>query len=495
MAGHGNVYRSGDAPPSSKFYDQGKFGRLFPTLPPFSLDTPTLRAALMKIGERNGIMDAKDDLTQHPKDLILNAALFTSNPDNPDMTAGMTFLGQFLDHDMTLDITSSLAQQVDPEMIQNFRVPTFGLDSVYGLGPAGSPHIFDQSVDNGLTTLLIEPVPGSELLCRDGSLKFDLPRNSQNTPLTGDPRNDENMVLSQMQVAFIKFHNAVVSKVKTDFGLTHPTEIFLEAQRLTRWHYQWLILHEFLPKTIGQPLVDDIAGHGRKFYKWRNAPYIPVEFSVAAYRFGHSQVRPSYRVNFGPNDPGQVFGLFFNDNLAVNPVVADMRGGSRGPNRFIDWQTFFDFGDGKARNNKRIDTKISTVMFDLPGLPPGGPQALAQLNLLRHLTFKIPSGQRVAAAMSLPPLPESDLADLKPFNLHNRTPLWFYCLREADVTADGKRLGPVGGRIVGEVMIGLLQGDSTSYLCQDPDWTPSFGAGGKFTMVDLLKMAGVVTVL
>lgn len=495
MAGHGNVYRSGDAPPSSKFYDQGKFGRLFPTLPPFSLDTPTLRAALMKIGERNGIMDAKDDLTQHPTALILNATLFTNNPDNPDMTAGMTFLGQFLDHDMTLDITSSLAQQVDPEMIQNFRVPTFGLDSVYGSGPAGSPHIFDQSVDNGLTTLLIEPVAGSELMCRDGSLKFDLPRNSQNTPLTGDPRNDENMVLSQMQVAFIKFHNAVVSKVKTDFGLTHATEVFLEAQRLTRWHYQWVILHEFLPKTIGQPLVDDILGHGRKFYKWRNAPYIPVEFSVAAYRFGHSQVRPSYRVNFGPNDPGQVFALFFNDNLAVNPVVTDMRGGTRGPNRFIDWQTFFDFGDGKARNNKRIDTKISTVMFDLPGLPAGGPQALAQLNLLRHLTFKIPSGQRVAAAMSLPPLPESDLADLKPFNLHNRTPLWFYCLREADVTADGKRLGPVGGRIVGEVMIGLLQGDSSSYLCQDPDWTPSFGVGGKFTMVDLLKMAGVVTTL
>lgn len=495
MAGHGNVYRSGDAPPSSKFYDQGKFGRLFPTLPPFSLDTPTLRAALMKIGERNGIMDAKDDLTQHPTALILNATLFTNNPDNPDMTAGMTFLGQFLDHDMTLDITSSLAQQVDPEMIQNFRVPTFGLDSVYGSGPAGSPHIFDQSVDNGLTTLLIEPVAGSELMCRDGSLKFDLPRNSQNTPLTGDPRNDENMVLSQMQVAFIKFHNAVVSKVKTDFGLTHATEVFLEAQRLTRWHYQWVILHEFLPKTVGQPLVDDILGHGRKFYKWRNAPYIPVEFSVAAYRFGHSQVRPSYRVNFGPNDPGQVFALFFNDNLAVNPVVTDMRGGTRGPNRFIDWQTFFDFGDGKARNNKRIDTKISTVMFDLPGLPAGGPQALAQLNLLRHLTFKIPSGQRVAAAMSLPPLPESDLADLKPFNLHNRTPLWFYCLREADVTADGKRLGPVGGRIVGEVMIGLLQGDSSSYLCQDPDWTPSFGVGGKFTMVDLLKMAGVVTTL
>ncbi len=489
---HGSIYRSNSAPPNSKFYDQGKFGRMFPSLPPFSLDSPSLRTALLKIGERNGIMDAQDNLTAHPVDLILNPSLLANNPDNPDMTAGMTFLGQFLDHDMTLDITSSLEQQVDPEMIQNFRVPTFALDSIYGSGPSGSPYLYDQSVDYGLTTLLIEPNPGSETQSRDGSLKFDLPRNSQNTPLIGDPRNDENLVLSQMQVAFIQFHNTLVAQLRAD-GLTHPADLFLEAQRLTRWHYQWIILHEFLPKTIGQPLVDDILQNGRKFYRWHNAPFIPVEFSVSAYRFGHSQVRPSYRVNFGPDSSNEIFALFFNDNLANNPVTIDMRGGSRSPERFIDWQTFFDFGDHRFRNNKRIDTKISSVMFDLPGLPPGGPQSLPQLNLLRHLTFKVPSGQRVAAAMGLPVLPESDLADLKPFNLHNRTPLWFYVLREADVKADAKRLGPVGGRIVGEVMIGLLQGDATSYLSQDPDWTPNLGTNGNFTMVDLLKYAGVVT--
>ncbi|HMY90157.1 MAG TPA: heme peroxidase family protein, partial [Nitrosomonas sp.] len=405
----------------------------------------------------------------------------------------MTFLGQFLDHDMTLDITSSLEQQVDPEMIQNFRTPTFALDSIYGTGPSGSPYLFDQTIDHGFTTLLLEPITGSETKCRDGSLKYDLPRNSQNTPLIGDPRNDENLVLSQMQVAFIKFHNNLVIRLKAE-GLTNPVEIFLEAQRLTRWHYQWIILHEFLPKTIGQALVDDILQNGRKFYQWNNAPYIPVEFSVAAYRFGHSQVRPSYRVNFGTNDANQIFALFFNDNL-TNPVTIDMRGGSRAPERFIDWQTFFDFGDNNARNNKRIDTKISTVMFDLPGMPANEPQSLAQRNLLRHLTFKVPSGQRVAAAMGIPALLENDLADLKPFNLHNRTPLWFYVLREADVKADAKRLGPVGGRIVGEVMIGLLQGDNTSYLSQDPDWTPHLGSNGNFTMVDLLKFAGVVTTL
>lgn len=427
--------------------------------------------------------------------LILNPALLAKNPDNPDMSAGMTFLGQFLDHDMTLDITSSLEQQVDPEMIQNFRVPSFGLDSVYGGGPIGSPYLYDQTVDSGRTPLLLEPNPGSEARCRDGSLKFDLPRNSQGTPLIGDPRNDENLVLSQLQVAFIRFHNALVEHVKTESGLSHPSEVFDEAQRLARWHYQWIILHEFLPKTVGQPLVDDILRRGRKFYKWRNAPYIPVEFSVAAYRFGHSQIRPSYRVHFGPDDAQQSFALIFNDNLAVNPVADDMRGGTRAPNRFIDWQTFFDFGDGRVRNNKRIDTKLSSVLFDLPGIPDIELQSLAQRNLLRHLTFKLPSGQRVAGAMRAEPLAAADLDDLKPFNLHKRTPLWFYCLREADVMGDARRMGPVGGRIIAEVMIGLIEGDSTSYLKQGPDWTPSLGANGEFTMVDLLRFAGVVTTL
>jgi hypothetical protein len=466
---------------------------MFGSLPPFALDTPSLRSALKKLGEKGGIMDAGDDLTAHPRDLITNPALFAKNPDNPDMTAGMTFLGQFLDHDMTLDITSSLEKQVDPEMIENFRTPSYALDSLYGAGPKGSPHIYDQTVDEGQTTLLVEPNPGSDAHTRDGSLKFDLPRNSQGTPLLGDPRNDENLVLSQMQIAFIKFHNKLVDHVKTEAGLTHPVEVFSEAQRLTRWHYQWIILHEFLPKLIGQSLVDDILTEGRKFYKWRNAPFFPVEFSVSAYRFGHSQIRPSYRVNFGTDDASQFFALLFNDNLAVNPVAEDMRGGSRAPNRFIDWQTFFDFGDGRARNNKRIDTKLSSVLFDLPGIPAGGPQSLAQLNLLRHLTFSLPSGQRVAGAMSIEPLAASDLADLKPFNLHNRTPLWFYCLREADVVSGAKRMGPVGGRIIGEVMIGLIEGDSTSYLKQEPDWLPTLSANGDFTMVDLLKFADVVT--
>jgi Animal haem peroxidase len=497
MAAHGNIYRSGDNPPSSMFYEQGKFGRLFGKLGPFAADSPTVRASLKALGALNGPMDAKDDLAAHPRDLVVDANKFVNNPDNPDMTAGMTFLGQFLDHDLTLDITSSLEQQVDPEMIRNFRTPAFELDSIYAQGPAGSPFLFDQTTDDGQTTFLVEPIPGSDAVARDGQPKYDLPRNAQHTPLVGDPRSDENLVLSQMHLAFLHFHNAVLERVRAESPGLRPAELFAEAQRLVRWHYQWIILHEFLPKTVGPEMVAHILEHGRKFYQWRNAPYIPVEFSVAAYRFGHSQVRPSYRVNFGPNDANQSFALLFNDGLAVNPVALDMRGGGpRQANRFIDWQTFFDFGDGRARNNKRIDSKLSTVLLDLPGLPGGEPQSLASRNLLRHLTFKLPSGQAVARAMKVAPLPAARLADLVPFNLEERTPLWFYVLREAEVLADGKHLGPVGGRIVAEVFIGVLQGDPMSYLSQDPAWTPHLGAQpDRFTMVDLLRTAGVVTAM
>jgi hypothetical protein len=114
---------------------------------------------------------------------------------------------------------------------------------------------------------------------------------------------------------------------------------------------------------------------------------------------------------------------------------------------------------------------------------------LATRNLLRNLTMKVPSGQRVAQAMRLPELAPGDLDDLKAFDLHRRTPLWFYVLREAEVTADGEHLGPLGGRIVSEVVVGLIRGDRQSYLRQDPNWTPTYGSADSFTMVDLLTAA------
>lgn len=211
-------------------------------------------------------------------------------------------------------------------------------------------------------------------------------------------------------------------------------------------------------------------------------------------------MRPSYRSNFGPipsDINSQVFKLIFNAHLADSSDPDDLRGGKRAPGRFIDWQTFFDFGDGQARPNKKIDTKLSTVLFMLPGFPPGDIQSLAQRNLLRGPTFSLPSGQDVAKAMGAPLLDVTDLLDLKDLKLHLRTPLWFYVLREAEAKENGERLGPVGGRIVAEVLIGLLEGDGMSYLKQDRHWTPTLPGVtiDTFKVTDLLNFSGVTATL
>lgn len=447
--------------PRSKYYDSGKFGRLFPSLPPFAKDTEKVRLALLELGKKANNPDNPAIMDQPG-----------NNPDNPAILAGFTFFGQFIDHDITFDPTSSLERQNDPEAIENFRTPVLELDSVYGGGPSVNPHLYDNK-QGGIKFLI------------DADSPNDVPRNSQNTALTSDPRNDENVIISQLHLAFIKFHNAVVEHVKAD-GITGPNLVFSEAQRLVRWHYQWIVLHEFLPHIVGKDLVANILKEGRKFYCWRKEPFIPVEFAVAAYRFGHSQVRPGYKVNDGFAAP------IFDKGQNGIPDPNDLRGGIRAPRRFVQWSNFFNTGTGTPQPGKRIDTTLSSPLFDLPFVPT--PSSLAQRNLLRELAFGLPSGQDVAKAMSIEPLHHSDLSDVSELGFDRKTPLWFYILREAQLKGNGgQRLGPVGGRIVAEVLIGLLQGDKMSFLSQNPRWVPTLPGKekGNFTMVDLLKFAGV----
>lgn len=475
-------------PQRSCFAASGKFGRMFNNLPAFAADDAATRDALIDIGKGGGIMDAGDQLT-NPVQSILNPGPGNPDSSNSRMTAGVTFLGQFIDHDVTFDPTSSLERQADPAAVTNFRTPLLELDSVYGAGPGRSPYLYDQEVDRGATTLLVDHNLDSATKCRDGVARSDLPRNRQNTALIGDPRNDENIVVSQLHLAVIRFHNAKVAEVRAELPTLSGPALFAEAQRRVRWHYQWIVLHEFLPATIGRNKTQNILRDGRKKYCWKgDHPFIPVEFAVAAYRFGHSQVRPSYRINFGPVVGEEQFLFFFNAALSGDDPD-DMRGGKRAGRRFVDWQTFFDFGDGNVRRNKAIDAKLSSVLFNLPGTPPGAMASLAQRNLLRHLTFGLPSGQAVARSLSAPMLSAGDLAPMQPYGMQNSTPLWWYILKEAEVMRFGGRLGPVGGRIVGDVLIGMIQGDPMSYLNVDPGWTP---AGGDFRMTDLLNQAGVV---
>src|SRR5262245_24455841 len=230
------------------------------------------------------------------------------------------------------------------------------------------------------------------------------------TAIIGDPRNDEHVVIAGMQAAFLKFHNNVVDQLRAG-GTAGEAEVYSQARRLTTWHYQWMILHEFLPLFVGQSMVNSIVRRGRRVYRPKKGEaFIPVEFQSAAYRFGHSLVRPSYRANLAGDGGRPFFGFIFDPAGEGQSDPVDLRGGARAPRRFIGWQTFFDFGGNQSANvrpPKIIDTKISSPLFNLPlGAIASGdrPTALPQRNLLRHLTWSLPSGQAIARAMRVPAL-------------------------------------------------------------------------------------------
>ena len=481
------------------------FGRMFPRLPSFfehvsGRQLPELQRVMKEIGKLGGMMDAKDDLSAGPIRLITDPGLNLINRNNPAHTAGTTFMGQFLDHDMTFDLTSKLGVPTDPEDSVNTRTPALDLDSVYGGGPSASPELYE-----------LRRGPAPKFKIESGGRFEDVPRDRKQQAIIADPRNDENLIISGLQAAFLLFHNHAVDYVADRDKRASSDNVFREARRLTSWHYQWMIVHEFLPLFIGQELVKDILDKGRKIYQPREA-FIPVEFQGAVYRFGHTLVRPSYRANL-KGDKGELpfFAMIFDDAGEGQDDPIDLRGGARAPRRFVGWQTFFDFGllenDGispAVKPNKRIDTKISTPLFKLPvgaiagGVSQGEPVSLPSRNLLRHITWSLPSGQSIARVLGVPVLSKEQLKDLKQFDfgLDESTPLWFYALREGDLMADGAHLGPVGGRIVGEVFIGLLQLDQRSYLAARPPWKPTLPdrngkVTGNFTMLDFLTFAGV----
>jgi hypothetical protein len=464
------------------------FGRLFPRLAPFSPDSVALTEALLDIGRPGGVLDAADDLSAGPLALIVDPELNVNNPNNFSHTAGTTFMGQFLDHDITFDVGSTLGVPTDPSTSRNGRTPAFDLDSVYGAGPMASPHLYDRA-------------DRDRFYYYTGGVFEDLPRDEDMRAVIADPRNDEHLVIAGLQCAFLKFHNQAVDLVRRP-GRRDP-KAFSNARQLTTWHYQWMIVHEFLPLFVGQALVDDILTNGRRFYRPTGGVSMPVEFQGAAYRFGHSMVRPSYRANMtGQADGGPFFGFIFDPN-AEGPDPDDFVGGCRGNRRFVGWETFFDFGDGEVRPNKLIDTKLSSPLFNLPlsSIASGdNPTVLAQRTLLRHVTWSMPSGQAIARVMGeeqplVADFPELDV--YRGLGLDASTPLFYYVLKEAELMEDGLHLGPVGGRIVAEVMLGLLELDPDSYLNARPRrWQPTLPdrhgvVTGDFRMVDFLTFAGV----
>ena len=394
-----------------------------------------------------------------------------SSPDgDAPVPAGIAFFGQFVDHEITFDPTSDLGKRTDPAALRNFKTPALDLDSVYGAGPEAHPYLYDDRDDAKLylPTNPEDPgAPGDE--SRPRALRFgagDVQRNDQNVAVTNDPRNDENLVLSQLLLAFVKLHNRVVDYLRSGAG-SHLWEgepepddtaaVREEATRVVRWHYQWLVVEEFLPRVCDGSVLDAVAAGDRRVVEAPDTGVsIPVEFAGAAYRYGHSQIRDSYRVNdrhgavpFFPtpdDEDGHEIGDGGMPDVADLPVdvgdesieamekpegLAEMMGSDTGEESddsdeaedeplslagfgavredlVVDWRHFFAYdSDGRSADDpgttvqpaRTVDAKLPPSLFFLPFIEEEGVTSLAARNLLRGRTFGLPSGQAVAAKL------------------------------------------------------------------------------------------------
>jgi hypothetical protein len=430
-----------------------------------------------------------------------------STPDS-GIPAAYTYFGQFVDHDITLEVASKEIRDIDKgdlkplsldiirEQLKNRRTPVLDLDSVYGTTSDGTP------VPRACAELSIEGVNPSPLLGPRPPGKDehnDLPRKPRSNDsdidreaLIGDARNDENLIISQLHVAFLRAHRTLVKKQ----GLT-----FKEARKTLVQHYQWLIINDFLTKVVDPDIIDEILTYGNKFYRPSLCDlYMPLEFSVAAYRFGHSMVRGSYNynINFSAATLKQLFAVTtFSGEFGVFDHVPDAW--------VIQWENFLGATGNKAR---LIDTQLVEPLYELPdstGKPEiGVKSSLAIRNLLRGYLLRLPVGQKVAEALGIRPMNETEIMNaatavntkqagvLQKWDfLLTRTPLWYYILIESAAKRFGRRLGPVGGTIVAEVLIGLVRWSEDSILSQ-PGWKPTLGSQpGRFTLQDLFLLAGV----
>lgn len=461
---HGAIPRGLESVPQAPSFE-GRFGRMFRRLPTFQQTDEFLAGLADAMRQEDGQVT-----------------------DNPAIPSGYTYFGQFVDHDITFDPASSLQRMNDPEGLVNFRTPRFDLDSLYGSGPADEPFQYDKA--SGDAKLLI----GKGRDVTDGAVteEDDLPRNMQERALIGDPRNDENVIVSQLHLAFIKLHNAFVDQVSSQ-GLTGG-DLFKEAQRLTRWHYQWVVVHDLLRRLVGDEIVDVILGPDEngvpriktRFYDWKKMPFMPVEFAVAAYRFGHSQIRPVYLIN----ERGVPQLPIFAQHENAGPLE-DFRGGRTLPRDWtVSWHFFFSFPGTEAsmQPSQLIDTKLASALFVLPGRPETE-RSLALLNLQRGRALGLPSGRRVATALRVP---EGERVTDDELGFHEPAPLWFYVLKEAELRRGGRMLGAVGGQIVAEVLLGLLAGDPLSWINVEPTWQPTIpdtDGDGKVGLPDLLRFA------
>ena len=401
------------------------YGRMFPELPSFQAEEQFLHA----LGRAGGICDCGDR---------------SDTPDSlGDAAAGWPIFGQFVAHDITAD-RSILRSHANTAELHNARSPQINLECLYGDGPTGHPFLYQRDD------------PAKFLLGPDGA---DVQRNAEGIAIIGDPRNDSHMLISQLHLAMLKAHNAFVDEARLNG--TPADAVFEMASHNLRWHHQSIILHEFLPALVGRTLADQVLQEGPRWFRPKPSVFIPLEFADAAYRYGHSQIRHLYRLNLR-TDPLPLFP----DLLGFRPVPREHE---------LDWKLFFDAtGAAPAQRCKKIDGKLVRALIELPVAVTGESEiedhhSLAFRDLQRGQGTGLPSGEAVARHMGIAPLTPEQVG-IASTGWRGETPLWFYILREADACDGGHRLGPVGGRIVAEVLVGIIDADATSFRHSKQDW-------------------------
>ncbi|HEY7644850.1 MAG TPA: peroxidase family protein [Hyphomicrobiales bacterium] len=402
---------------------------------------------------------------------------------NSEIPSGYTYLGQFIDHDLTLDTTTDLGHQIRSDAeLENARTPDLDLDNVYGGGPGRMPHLYRVPYLRVGHLISEEGAPPRFDLFRTKASHYEGPAGGDPVALLGDPRDDENIIVSQIHAAFVAFHNRTVDiLVERGYGdrrerFCHhgdcntqeladalpddaKAEIFETAKNHVIHYYHRLIIEDFLPRIIGPQHTASLLHKHRNFFfphgfrdesgQFKEA-FIPVEFAAAAYRFGHSMVRESYTLREG---------------VRVQ-LLTDGRGGAPRaftpviPRWLIDWRYFFDIGPERPFDfnyARRIDPELTPALHRLHFAKVVGMQdvtSLAARNLARGKTLRLPSGQEVARVV-LPELEARGLLGgryghgehgglwqsylLPPddrvahFLGDTETPLWYYVLQEASI--------------------------------------------------------------
>jgi hypothetical protein len=440
-------------------------------------------------------------------------------PGDSLIPSGFTYLGQFIAHEITFDSAKDLpAAEPDP---QNLRSPSIDLDSLYGAGPLDeqSRQLYEGGSSARLKIGKTYPPDGLAM-----TFDNDLPRDRQTgRALIADERNDENLAVAQTHVALIRFHNRVVDTLRQS-GYD-ADDLFECARKHVVRHFQWIVLHDYLPAIVDQGVLDCVLAHGLRWFKVARKKdlFMPLEFSGAAFRVGHSMVRRAYQWNlFHSTDLGGLSGATLSQ-LFSQTAFSGLIG--KPPNRpalasewVIDWSRFYQFPEfppgrnykrDPARVNmaRRIDTNFDfrlDLMSRFPHLDVADDKkSITVRNLLRGFALGLPTGEEVARWIGETPLrheevaggPHEELLGAPVFK--GKTPLWYYILKEAELNG-GSRLGRVGSRIVAETLVGLISHSRYSVL-DAPRWYPKYtrrGAPGtesaRFGMVDLLDFAGVV---